>query len=82
MSLGHHANEISQLGLVCFLPAVEERPYMSVFLGVSDVSKMDVVAEGAVGIANLEFGGQEKSVAPNTRHLPICLLRSRSIGRT
>ena len=55
---------------------------MSVFLGVSDVSKMDVVAEGAVGIANLEFGGQEKSVAPNIRHLPICVLRSRSIGRT
>ena len=54
---------------------------MSVFLGVSDVSKMDVVAEGAVGIANLEFGGQEKSVAPNTRQLRICLLRSRSIGR-
>ena len=31
---------------------------MSVFLDVSDVSKMDAVAEGAVGIANLEFGGR------------------------
>ena len=48
------------------IPEGEESSYTSVLLDVPNVSQIDVVAEGPVGIANLEFCGHKKSVTPST----------------